>query len=72
MRNVSVLPTAPKQLLTVSQVAKWFNVSQGWVRDHASGRRQPKLPSKPFGKLRRFDEDELSLWLQALSRGRAA
>jgi hypothetical protein len=32
----------------------------------------PNCPPKPFGKQRRFDEDELSLWLQALSRGRAA
>ena len=29
------------ELLTVQEVAKMLNVSTGWVRDHATGRRKP-------------------------------
>jgi hypothetical protein len=32
-----------RRLLDVSDVADWLGVSKGWVRDHASGRRQPRL-----------------------------
>jgi len=39
----------PKRLLDVSEVAKWLGVSTGWVRDHASGRRQPKLGAIKLG-----------------------
>jgi hypothetical protein len=33
----------PKRLLDVSDVAEWLGVSKGCVRDHALGRRQPRL-----------------------------
>jgi len=61
-----------KQLLTVAAVADWLNISQGWVYDHASGRRQPVLPSVKLGKSLRFREEDVNSWLQALSQKRAA
>jgi hypothetical protein len=46
-----------QRLLSVSEVAKWLNVSTGWVRDHASGRRTPRLPAVKLGV-----EDGKGLW----------
>ena len=60
------------KLLTVSEVAEWLNVSSGWVRDHATGRRQPVLPSIKLGKSLRFDESEVSQWLKELQARKAA
>ena len=37
------------KLLTVEQVAAWFGISTGWVRDHASGRFKPVLPIRKLG-----------------------
>lgn len=37
------------KLLSVSEVAEWLGVSSAWVRDHASGRREPKLPAIKLG-----------------------
>lgn len=59
-------PSGLRRLLSVSEVATWLGVSEGWVRDHASGRRQPRLdaiklgPSKGKGlwKFRMEDVDE--------------
>jgi hypothetical protein len=39
----SPFPAKPKRLLDVSDVAEWLGVSNGWVRDYALGRRQPRL-----------------------------
>ena len=62
-----------KRLLTVSEVAIWLGVSPSWVRDHATGRRRPALPSVKLGKSVRFEEQVVSEWLEALRRaGRAA
>lgn len=38
-----------KKLLSVSEVAEWLGVSSAWVRDHASGRRKPKLVAIKLG-----------------------
>lgn len=65
-------PMARLKLLTVSEVAEWLNVSSGWVRDHATGRRQPVLPSIKLGKSLRFDESEVSQWLKELQARKAA
>lgn len=54
-------------LLTVSEVASWLNISRGWVHDHASGRRQPILPSLKLGKSIRFSQEDVSAWLKNLS-----
>lgn len=47
--NVSSLFQQPRRLLDVGDVAKWLGVSKGWVRDHAAGRRQPKLQAIKLG-----------------------
>jgi hypothetical protein len=53
----------PKRLLDVSEVAEWLGVSKGWVRDHALGRRQPRLfaiklgPAKGNGLWKFREED---------------
>lgn len=61
-----------RPLLNVREVAEWLNVSEGWVRDHASGRRQPLLPSLKLGKVRRFREDEMESFIQGLLEWRVA
>jgi excisionase family DNA binding protein len=63
---------ARPRLLTVSEVSEWLNVSSGWVRDHATGRRQPALPSIKLGKSLRFDETQVSQWLKELQARKAA
>jgi predicted DNA-binding transcriptional regulator AlpA len=46
-----------KKLLSVSEVADWLGVSSAWVRDHAHGRRQPKIVGVKLGS-----EDGKGLW----------
>jgi excisionase family DNA binding protein len=58
------------QLLTVRQVSEWLNVSPSWVRDHATNRRRPALPSLKLGKTLRFREDQLAEWILQLSEQR--
>jgi excisionase family DNA binding protein len=61
------------KLLTVTEVARWLAVSPSWVRDHATGRRRPTLPSVRLGKSLRFEVDVVAKWLEALRQaGRAA
>jgi hypothetical protein len=45
---------AAEELLTPEEVATWLRVSPAWVRAHANGNRQPKLPSLKVGAFRRF------------------
>ena len=58
-----------KRLLDVSDVAEWLGVSKGWVRDHALGRRQPRLlaiklgPAKGKG-LWKFREEDVHQFIQ--------
>jgi hypothetical protein len=66
------LPPSLKQQISPKQIAHWLNVSVGWVHDHASGKREPVLPSRPLGKLLRFDVDEVNAWLLKLPRKKAA
>jgi predicted DNA-binding transcriptional regulator AlpA len=61
-------PSRPKRLLDVSEVAKWLGVSKGWVRDHASGRRQPRLDSIKLGATKgkglwKFREEDVQQFL---------
>src|SRR6478672_10919154 len=56
------------RLLTASEVARWLNVSRGWVFDHASGRRKPLLPSIKLGKAIRFEQEAVTAWIEALSK----
>ena len=63
----------PKRLLDVSDVAEWLGVSKGWVRDHALGRRQPRLfaiklgPAKGKG-LWKFREEDVHQFIQEQRR----
>jgi predicted DNA-binding transcriptional regulator AlpA len=63
----------PRRLLSVDEVAEWLGVSKGWVRDHAAGRRQPRLqaiklgPSKSKG-LWKFREEDILEFIEARSR----
>lgn len=61
---------ARKPLLTVREVADWLNVSPGWVRDHATGRRRQILPSLKLGKALRFREEQVEAFIQSLSERR--
>ncbi len=56
------------RLLSVSEVARWLGVSPAWVRDHASGRRRPILPSVKLGKLMRFRPTEVERFIETCSR----
>lgn len=63
------LSPRPKRLLNVGDVAEWLGVSEGWVRDHASGRRQPRLHAiklgPPKGKgLWKFREEDVYGFIQ--------
>jgi predicted DNA-binding transcriptional regulator AlpA len=61
------------RLLTAPEVAHWLAVSPSWIRDHASGRRRPVLPSIKIGRSMRFEEKSITEWLEVLHRdGRAA
>jgi excisionase family DNA binding protein len=53
-----------ERLLTVPQIAEWLCVSPGWVRDHASGRRRPVLPSLKLGKLLRFRAADVDAFVE--------
>ena len=61
------LKSTRSPLLTVRQVAQWLNVSPSWIRDHATGRRRPALPVIRLGKAIRFDEHQVSGWLEEIS-----
>jgi len=66
--NVTSLFQQPRRLLDVCDVAKWLGVSKGWVRDHASGRREPKLQAIKLGSrkgkgLWKFREEEVQQFL---------
>lgn len=50
-------------LLTAADVAAILNVPEGWVRDHANGKRNPVLPSFKVGRYVRFRRDEIERWL---------
>jgi len=69
-RNMNIMPASPKlgsnqlPLLTVAEVASILRVSQGWIRDHASGRRRPVLPSVKLGKCLRFRREDVQNFIE--------
>jgi predicted DNA-binding transcriptional regulator AlpA len=72
--NPGSLQSTPRRLLDVEEVAKWLGVSKGWVRDHASGRRQPKLRAIKLGPrkgkgLWKFREQDVQQFLLDRSLG---
>jgi len=63
----------PKRLLNVSDVAEWLDVSGGWVRDHASGRRHPRLRAIKLGSSRgkglwKFREEDVQEFIEERAR----
>ena len=57
-----------RRLLNVEDVAEWLGVSKGWVRDHAAGRRLPRLVAiklgAPNGKgLWKFREEDVQQFI---------
>ncbi len=60
------------ELLTVQEVAKMLNVSTGWVRDHATGRRKPLLPAVKLGNSKgspiRFDPEKIKEFIEKWSK----
>jgi hypothetical protein len=63
------------ELLTSKEIAAWLKVSECWVRDHALGRRQPRLPSIRLGGERgllRFRRRDILHFLSVYQRGEVA
>ena len=54
--------------LTVNEVAEWLRVTPSWVREHAGGRRRPKIPCERFGKYIRFRWGTLVTWRKTMER----
>jgi excisionase family DNA binding protein len=48
-----------RRMLTVKQVAQRLGVSEGFVYDHSSGGRDPRIPHFKLGGVVRFDSDLL-------------
>jgi excisionase family DNA binding protein len=60
------------RLLTVEEVAEWLKVEPAWVRAHANGNRQPRLPSMKMGRYHRFRREDIERFLDQLSKATAA
>ncbi len=70
MAGVSTAPDIESDLLDVDDVAKRLNVSPGWVRDHAVGRRLPRIPCVRLGCLIRFKPADVGAFIAEQSHGR--
>ena len=57
-----------EQLRTAEEVAIQLCLSVGWVRDHASGRRRPILPSVKMGKAVRFRPSAIGRFVEECTR----
>jgi hypothetical protein len=57
-----------RPLLTSKEVAVRLVVSEAWVRDHASGRRSPRLPCIVLGGLLRFRASDIEEFLSSNER----
>ena len=53
-----------QRLMEVSEIAEWLGVSPSWVREHASGKRKPKLPAVKLGDLWKFEKEKIESFLQ--------
>lgn len=60
-------PIAP-QLLTVAEVAAMLQMSEPWVRQHASGLRQPSIRSIKLGKKVRFKPADVLAFIDSMER----
>lgn len=52
------------RLLTLAEVAEHLQVSPGWVRDHALGRRGVRLDGAKLGKYWRFKQEHVDALIQ--------
>ncbi len=59
---------SPLALLTVVEVAAWLRVSEQWVRAHANGNRRPLLPCTKFGKVLRFQREDIDAFIDKWKR----
>jgi predicted DNA-binding transcriptional regulator AlpA len=55
-----------ERLLGVKDVAEIRDVSEGWVRDHAT-RKRPRLPVVKVGKYLRFRKTDIERWIQEMT-----
>lgn len=68
MRRPSL--SRPRPLLSVREVAEILGVSCDWVRDHASGKRSPRLPAVKLGDskksrgLWKFREEDVARFIE--------
>jgi excisionase family DNA binding protein len=58
----------PDRLLDVSEVADLLGVSPAFVRQHASGLRQPCIPSIKLGKVVRFKRSSVMAFIESMER----
>ena len=65
------IPPPVERLLTATEVAARFGVSKAWVSAHASGARQPALPSIRLGRSVRFAPRDIEQFLQQNRRAAA-
>ncbi len=61
--GLEAIERSSSAILEPAQVAKWFGVSPGWVRDHAT-RKQPRLKAARVGKLLRFRWEDVEEFIQ--------
>jgi len=55
-------------LLTVKEVATLLRISEGWVREHATGRRRPAIKSIRLGRAIRFRHEDIAQFIEECSR----
>ena len=53
-----------RKMLTVKQVAERIGVSEGFVYDHSSGGKDPRIPHFKLGGVVRFDSDLLEEFIR--------
>jgi hypothetical protein len=68
MRCMHATSETGRRLLTSKEVAARLVVSEAWVKDHASGRRSPKLPCIHLGGLLRFRASDIEEFLSSNER----
>jgi hypothetical protein len=57
-----------KVWFTIQDLAKeWGPISEGWIRDHASGRKQPAIRAHKFGKRLMVHRDDKQAFLQKIA-----
>lgn len=68
MAKITEISRDPEALLTVSEVAALMRVSPAFIRQHASGFRQPRIPSLKLGAAVRFQRRDVMRFLASMKR----